>query len=244
MKRRTPTVFAPQARPSKRGGSGRGELAAHSRGSERPQKPAPTIAGEHQTGGYRIARRGFFGCLARREREVKYDPNLHDRRTIRLKDFDYSQPGAYFITICVKVRECILGNIEDDEVILTRSGLLVQKCWQDLTRHYPHLRLDAFVVMPNHVHGIMVLVEDTYAGAGTSPAYIRHGIPEIVRAFKAFSMMRVNAARRTRGIPLWQRNYYEHIIRNEDELAAIRTYIFTNPQRWSSDVDNPMFREE
>jgi len=162
----------------------------------------------------------------------------------RLQTGDYGSNAAYFITICTVKREHYFGQITNGKMNLSQQRKIANQFWLEIPNHFSFVLLDEFIIMPNHVHGIMVLVEDTYAGAGTSPAYIRHGIPEIVRAFKAFSMMRVNAARRTRGIPLWQRNYYEHIIRNEDELAAIRTYIFTNPQRWSSDVDNPMFREE
>ena len=197
---------------------------------------------------------------------VTYDPERHHRRSIRLKGYDYTQPGAYFITICTEGRVCILADIVNGEAVLSPFGKLVCKTWNDLASHYPHLRLDAFVVMPNHIHAIMVLVDDLFVGAGLSgcdqqfgeeiqpqshprPALIernsplqkRHAIPEIVRALKSFSARAINYARETPGASVWQRDYYEHIIRNEEELFTIRTYIVTNPLGWDSDRDNPRF---
>ena len=120
---------------------------------------------------------------------------------------------------------------------LSEAGRLAQAVWEDLPRHYPHVRLDAWTIMPNHVHGIIVLTE-TDADVGA----IRHGLPEVVRAFKTFSSKRINAFQGTTGTPFWQRNYYEHIIRNEDTLNRIRQYIEDNPANWHEDPENPAVR--
>ncbi len=180
----------------------------------------------------------------------------HTRRSIRLQNYDYNQPGAYFVTICTHERACRFGEIADGEMQLNEYGLTVVGCWEDLPNHYPHVELGAFVVMPNHVHGIIVLVEDAHVvGAGLRPAPTepapttfaptdgpapttrpkRHGLPEIVRAFKSFSARRINERRNTPGIPLWQRNYYERVIRSESELNSVRRYIANNLLRDAED---------
>ncbi len=158
----------------------------------------------------------------------------------------------------------LFGEVVDGAVVLNRNGHIVRDAWFDLVNHYRHVELGAFVIMPNHVHGIIVLIDD---GRGGSPAlgkthlpndlhtdkdilpinqtrpYVkpkpRHGLPEIVRAFKSFSARRINRLRRTDGIPVWQRNYYEHIIRNEREWENIHRYIQSNPSMWAEDEENP-----
>ena len=196
---------------------------------------------------------------------MKFDPQKHHRRSIRLKGYDYSQAGAYFVTIVAWQRECLFGEVVNGTMHLNRHGHIVHDAWFDLKNHYRHVELGAFVIMPNHVHGIVVLVDDRRGGSSslsetiapdedssgidTMPTnqtrpYVkpkpRHGLPEIVRAFKSFSARRINRLRRTDGIPVWQRNYYEHIIRNERELDNITKYIETNPLRWNDDDENPM----
>jgi putative transposase len=171
---------------------------------------------------------------------MKMDP-LHNRHSIRLRDYDYTQPGAYFITVCAHERACLFGDIADGEMRLNEYGRVATECWNDLPKHYSHIELDAFVVMPNHVHGIIVLT-DVVVGAGLRPAPTtpkHHGLPEIVRAFKSFSARRINEGRNTSGIPVWQRNYYEHVVRGESELNTIRHYIVNNSLRWADDEDNP-----
>ncbi len=168
-----------------------------------------------------------------------------DRRSTRLRSYDYSQAGSYFVTICAQNRECLFGNVTDGEMHLNAAGAIVQTVWDDLPNHYPNVELDRFVVMPNHVHGIIVIV-----GAGlkpaltkpapTKPAPTKHGLPEIVRALKTFSARRINEMRNTPGVPIWQRNYYEHIIRNDDSLHRIREYIVNNPAQWALDRENPL----
>ena len=171
---------------------------------------------------------------------MRYDPDLHHRRSVRLKGYD-SQPGAYFVTVCTRDRECTLGDVIEDEVRVTELGHIVEECWHDLPSHYAHLRLDAFVIMPNHVHAIIILKGYPDVGAGLRPAPTakRAGLPEIVRAFKAFSARRINELLDSAGTPFWQRNYYDHVIRNERELNAIRQYIADNPARWNDDPEHP-----
>ena len=169
----------------------------------------------------------------------KYNKEIHHRRTIRLKGYDYSQPGAYLVTICVWQRECLFGDVIDEEMVLSEYGRIVEECWYELPEHYPYLELDAFVIMPNHVH-IVIMITGT-VGAGLKPALTkRHGIPEIIRALKTFSARSINIIRNTQGRPVWQRNYYEHVIRNKSELFKIRQYIQNNPLSWFLDEENPV----
>jgi putative transposase len=136
----------------------------------------------------------------------------------------------------------MLGEIVDGEMMLNGAGLVAREVWERLPDHYPHVLLDAFVIMPNHMHGILVLNVNSIMRAGLKPAPTAnsdHGVPEIVRAFKTFSSRRINEFQGTRARPVWQRNYYEHIIRNEKTLNAIREYIQRNPSQWNKDPDNP-----
>ena len=164
----------------------------------------------------------------------------HRRRSIRLKGYDYGQPDAYFVTACTHLRACLFGQVLEGRIRLNESGHIVRASWYDLPNHYAHVRLGAFVIMPNHVHGVIVLTE---VGAGFKPAPTvvakRHGLPEIVRGFKTFSSRRINELRGTPGTPVWQRNYYEHVIRGEDELNRVREYIDSNPTGWLEDRYHP-----
>lgn len=157
------------------------------------------------------------------------------RRSIRLPGYDYTQPGAYYVTICTQDRECLLADVTGDTVTLSTYGEIVQRAWEGLPDHYANLGLDAFVIMPNHIHGVLVLTEV----ARTSSERV-HGLPEIVRAFKSFSARAVNDARGTPQNPVWQRNYYEHIVRDDDEWERIREYIAANPVNWEDDPENPL----
>jgi len=173
---------------------------------------------------------------------MRYDKNLHHRRSIRLKAYDYSQTGMYFLTICVNERACLFGEIKNGAMSLNDAGKIVESTWNDLPGHYAHVALDEFVIMPDHVHGIIVI--DAHVGAGfkpapTKPAPTRHGLPEIVRAFKTFSSRRINEARGMRGVSLWQRNYWERVIRNEQELTGLREYIHNNQLQWELDKLHP-----
>ena len=161
-----------------------------------------------------------------------------NRKSKRLKDYDYTKPGAYFVTICIKSRDCLLGSVSDSLMTLNDFGKAVEWTWTDLPRHNVNIELDEFIIMPNHVHGIIRIV-----GAGSKPALMNgtnpddkgHGLSEIARQFKTFSAKRVNQIRHSRGVPLWQRDFFEQIIRNDVELRRIREYIVNNPVSWESD---------
>ncbi|MBI2487874.1 MAG: transposase [Deltaproteobacteria bacterium] len=186
---------------------------------------------------------------------MTYDPEKHHRRSIRLKEYDYSQAGAYFVTVCTQNRECLFGGIVDGQMRLTDAGQMVQTTWDELPKHYTGIDIDEFVVMPNHVHGI-ILIQDVGAGPGACPnkgqpqgVTSTLSLPDVVHRFKSITTTRYRhgvAQKCWSPFPgrLWQRNYYEHIIRNEDDLLDIREYITNNPSRWSEDENNPInFKE-
>lgn len=173
----------------------------------------------------------------------RYNPDIHHRRSIRLHGYDYSQEGAYFITICTHNRECLFGTVgagskpalaepvHYSSMALNEYGEIVQHTWDDLVNHIEGIELDAFVVMPNHFHGIVVI--DSRAGLEPAPT-----LSEIVRQLKTFSARRINKIRDTQGVPVWQRNYYERVIRDENELSRVREYIVNNPANWLTDENN------
>jgi len=163
----------------------------------------------------------------------------HRRKAIRLQGYDYSQPGEYFVTICSKDREHLFGKIEEGKMQLNEFGEIVSSCWKDLPNHYTCALTDEFVIMPNHVHGIIVITEPNPVGEGSEPSPTRrHPLSEIVRSFKTFSARRINECRGTPGLSVWQRNYFEHIIRDERSLERIRQYIVSNPERWLEDEND------
>jgi REP element-mobilizing transposase RayT len=149
------------------------------------------------------------------------------RRSLRLPRYDYSQAGAYFVTVCVSFRHCVLGSITNDAVQLSEPGKQVAATWSELPDRFPTIELDAWVVMPNHLHGIILLPDQQ-----ENPA-----LGAIVRAFKAVSTHRVRSSGASRF--RWQPNYYEHIVRTETELERIRRYIVENPMKWALDQENP-----
>ena len=171
-------------------------------------------------------------------------PTYPQRRSIRLIEYDYSTEGLYFITICSHRQICIFGQINSDsEMILNDAGKLVEQTWYDLPNHIPNIQLDAWCVMPNHVHGIIVIDN---VGAGSKPAHKldkkRTGLEpapitlsEIVRQLKTFSSRKINKLNGSVGNSVWQRNYYEHIIRNNTSYMNIAQYINTNPMNWETD---------
>jgi putative transposase len=164
------------------------------------------------------------------------------RRSIRLRDFDYAQNRAYFVTICAAQRLCLFGDVVEGRTQLSAIGLVVAASWQDLPHHTPALMLDAWVIMPNHLHGIVVL-PGTVA-TPTTRSSPPHGpkpqsLGAVVRGFKSAVSREVGIRNPTLVRPIWQRNYYERIIRNDRELDAIRRYIMDNPVRWDADPDHP-----
>jgi REP element-mobilizing transposase RayT len=231
--------------------------------------------------------------------------DIHHRRSIRLQGYDYAQAGAYFVTICTQNRECFWGKVVDGEMVLNDAGQMVKAVWDSLPSRFPFIELDQFCVMPNHVHGIVVLTGHRSAqghhpphapgdhqdrpynpageqskGRGAScirpttshhpptgdhqdrpyatvratgdhkdRLYKAHGtlegtVARVIQAFKSITIYEyIMGVRHHEWRPfegrLWQRNYYEHIIRNEDSLNRIREYIATNPLRWELDRENP-----
>lgn len=212
------------------------------------------------------------------------------RRSIRLDGYDYSSAGAYFVTICTQDRACVFGDVVDGRMRANAAGQIVQDVWAGLASRYANVELDAFVVMPNHVHGIIVLADVARPGAGGADGdagrgarrgaidcaqmnaggamnhegVINHegvmnharttlgeigaansragaaGVPplgEVVRAFKAISTRQIHQHVMP-GAAVWQRNYYEQIIRDEDSLNRVRAYVQANPARWLTDRDN------
>ncbi len=184
-----------------------------------------------------------------------YDPQIHHRRSIRLPRYDYSRAGAYYVTVCADNRECLFGQIMDGQMRLSRCGAIVAEEWLRTAILRPTVALDEFVIMPNHVHGIIVLhpyprgtlqraptdddATDVAAQVERFGKPTSNTIPTIVRLFKSVTTRRINEDRQTPGVPVWQRNYYEHVIRDEAEWDRIRAYIATNPARWCDDMENP-----
>jgi len=171
---------------------------------------------------------------------MKNESQNYHRSSMRLKGYDYSLPGAYFITLVTHQRECLFGEVVDGEMQVNQLGKIVEFAWMDLPAHYPQVTLEAFVIMPNHVHGIVVIKagDDDYrrGGSETHPHKISiYGLPEIVRAFKSFSARRINQIRNTKGVAVWQRSFYDHIIRDDRDYRNIWEYIETNQLKWGED---------
>jgi len=159
------------------------------------------------------------------------DPRLPRRKRLRLKGYDYSQSGAYFVTISTRGGSCVFGTVRHGAMCPNDAGRIVASSWLWLESQYPHVALDAFIVMPNHVHGILIIHSPrTIRG---EPSSVRQKpLGRLIGAFKTVSTRRINSMRHSPGAPLWHRNYFDHIIRNEDALTSIRDYILTNPERW------------
>ena len=165
--------------------------------------------------------------------------DFHSRRSPRLEGYDYSLNGAYFVTICAHNHASLFGEILNGEMRLNNLGEIVKTSLLDLPCHYRHIDLDTFSIMPNHIH---VLISFPGVGAGLRPARnakeMPQGLPEIIRALKSFSSRGINQICKTPGNQVWQRGYYEHIVRKEDDLNRIREYIEYNPARWAEDEEN------
>ncbi len=174
----------------------------------------------------------------------------HHRRSIRLKGYDYAQPGGYFVTIVTYQRECLFGEIISTEMRLNPYGRIVEECWRAIPEHFQNVELGAYVIMPNHIHGIIFIRGAGEIGAAANPPPVgaRHASPlpshgtsprslgTIVGSFKSAVTHRLG--REFRKANIWQRNYYEHVIRNETEWDKIHRYIESNPANWESDQEN------
>ena len=179
---------------------------------------------------------------------MNFDSQIHHRHSIRLKEYDYGQAGAYFVTIVTQGRQCIFGEIVDGKVNLSPSGKIARTEWFKTTELRTNVKLwaDEFVVMPNHIHGIIWINENDDVGARRRRAPTEQfgkpvigSIPTIIRAYKSAVTYAINEMRSTRGTPVWQRNYYEHIIRDRQAHENIYNYIQTNPFQWTTNEENP-----
>ncbi len=157
-----------------------------------------------------------------------YNPEIHHRRSIRLKGYDYTTPGFYFVTLYVKIGYRIFGQVVDKKMVLSEYGKVLDQCWHELPDHYCNVALREYCVMPNHFHCIIELLN-------CAPKW-RTPLSEIMRALKSFSTRKINDLRVSKDEnptppPIWLRNYYEHIIRNDDDYARVANYIRRNPER-------------
>jgi REP element-mobilizing transposase RayT len=194
-----------------------------------------------------------------------HDSDKHHRRSLRLQEYDYTQEGAYFVTVCLKDRACLFGDIADGKMILNDAGRMVQAVWDDIPSHYAGIDTDAFIIMPNHIHAIIVIVGATPCGRPDSDKGQAQGpdnngqarglaptrntklsLADVVHRLKTITTKRYTDGVKQMGWPpfhgrLWQRNYYEHVIRDDASLNLIRQYIIDNPLRWAEDEENPAY---
>jgi len=191
----------------------------------------------------------------------KYDPNKYNRKSTRLHGYDYTQAGAYFVTMVTYQRDFLFGEIVEEEMKLNEFGKIADECWLAIPDHFDHVELGAYVIMPNHVHGIIIINDNRRGAIYRAPAVdsvgVMHASPQqassqqpspqrglisgslgaIVGSFKSAVSRRIGRAFDITGI--WQRNFHDRIIRNEGELERIWRYIETNPSNWADDNENP-----
>ena len=192
------------------------------------------------------------------DRTLVPEPTDRRRRSIRLKGYDYAQPGTYFVTVVTLDRVCVFGDMVGGAMRLNGAGTLAQRTWEALPCRFPGIGLDAFVVMPNHIHGIVTIDQSVgvplvgtqdddharmTAGAKASTR-VAPTLGDVVGAYKSIVTVEYARGMKTDGWRpfrgrLWQRNYYEHIIRDENELDRAREYVVNNPLQWALDRENP-----
>lgn len=175
--------------------------------------------------------------------------NKYRIRSLRLPEYDYSSEGAYFITICVKYKECILSEIIGENIVSSKLTQIVNDVWLDLPNHYPEILLDEYIIMPNHFHGIVMIIKKPVEPAERIHAERIHEtslqkrrnmlLPRILGRFKMRTSKLINLELGRTGKPFWQEGYFERIIRDEKELENIREYIYYNPLKWNFEKENP-----
>ena len=196
----------------------------------------------------RQPRRGR-ACPARNVQQMHNPILLPQRKQLRLRGCDYAFPGAYFVTICSAGKRPVFGSISGESIVLSPAGEIVRSEWIALPERFSRLVLDEFVIMPNHLHGVLAFVGHA-GGASPSPttgntttkpggASPSPTLFEVIGAFKSISTIKVNRLLGRRGVPLWQRSYYEHVVRTGEDLRNIQRYISENPLMWSLDPENP-----
>lgn len=183
---------------------------------------------------------------------MPYVPLRHHRRSIRLRGYDYSQEGMYFVTICTYERACVLGEITDGAMLLSDLGEIAKQCWNEIPGHFENVELDEYVIVPNHVHGVIILRGNSGRDEVTSSLRNESGIEsqqsiikriptlgQVVAFFKYRSTKLINMKGNSPGARFWQRNYYEHIIRDGNDLDRVRKYLSNNVGKWFEDKENP-----
>ena len=154
----------------------------------------------------------------------------------RLQNWDYSSDGFYFVTICTKNMVFWFGDIVDGRMKLNEFGRVVDGCFYNIPKYFPFVILDEFVIMPNHVHGIIRIDNNYNVETGLKPVSTKkYPVSEMVRAFKTFSARRINPIIDSVGLPFWQARYYDRVIRSQEQLERIRWYIRNNPRKWEDD---------
>jgi putative transposase len=184
---------------------------------------------------------------------MPFDPRIHHRRSVRLGSWDYAWAWWYFVTVCTEDRACCLGRVDGRGIELSPEGRIVHEQWTAIPQQFPAVDLDVFVIMPNHLHGIIILNDPPHAKD-------RRGLINQTPPHASWSLMRQKGislgkvlrafkARTTRLIRVsvnpgfgWQRNYYDHILRNDADLHRVRTYMANNPLQWDLDEENPAYR--
>src|SRR4030095_4507850 len=191
------------------------------------------------------------------------------RQSIRLRGYDYSKIGTYFVTICTQNRECVFGRVVNEKIALNSMGAMVMETWIQIPENYPDIITDEFIIMPNHIHGIIIMNhEPVGAGPRACPSHVEKSthhnyettgtnkngqpqgvaptfsLPDVVHRLKSLTTAKYRKMMQENSCPpyprrLWQRNYYEHIIRNEGDLYKIREYIRNNPMNWEMDENHP-----
>jgi len=179
---------------------------------------------------------------------MRQNPDLPRRRSVRLPEYDYAQPGAYFVTICAHEKKHLFGRISGDAMRLSGPGKIVDECLREIPAHFPNAKVPIRGVMPNHVHVIVVIDASGSPSARTKKlseaaeklgAHQVRSLPVIIRSFKAISARRI---REKFGVPtseIWQRGYYERVIRTREEFGKTWEYIRLNLATWNSDSENP-----
>ena len=178
-----------------------------------------------------------------------YNPDIHRRKSIRLDGYDYSQAGSYFVTIVTQDRLCLFGEVAEGEMRLNEAGEMVRIAWETLPGRFPSIGIDAFVVMPNHIHGIIVIhhVGASLVGAHSdirATTRVAPTLGDVVGAYKSLTTLEYGKGVRDMDWPsfntrLWQRNYYERVIRDDEEWNRVQEYIADNPVQWEMDMENP-----
>jgi putative transposase len=151
-------------------------------------------------------------------------PEPPHRKSLRIPHYDYHQANGYFVTICTHNRACLFGTIENAQMLLNEWGKIAQLCWLEIPKHLPNIEIGEYVIMPNHMHGLIFMENDTQSS-----------LPTIVGSYKSAVSRQINATHNPDKTPIWQRSYHDQIVHDPDLLTRIHAYIRTNPAKWSDD---------